>query len=64
MSLASIGDSLDRYLLRLNEIIESCRIVYGMQDKVLIYGFFDGTLFLFVRCYSFIGIELTVDRHR
>ena len=26
--LSYIGDSLDRYNLRLNEIIESCRIVY------------------------------------
>ena len=28
--LASNSDCLDRYLLRFNEMIESCRIIYGI----------------------------------
>jgi len=28
--IASNGDCLDRYLLRFNEMIESCRIIYGI----------------------------------
>lgn len=30
ISYPSIGDCLDRYILRFNEIIESCRIIYGL----------------------------------
>jgi len=30
ISLASNSDCLDRYLLRFNEMIESCRIIYGI----------------------------------
>ena len=30
ISYPSIGDCLDRYILRLNEIIESCRIIHGL----------------------------------
>ena len=30
ISYPSIGDCLDRYILRLNEIIECCRIIYGL----------------------------------
>lgn len=28
--LSSIGDCPDRYILRFNEMIESCRIIYGL----------------------------------
>jgi NADH-quinone oxidoreductase subunit D len=27
--ISLIGDSLDRYVLRMNEIVESCRLIYG-----------------------------------
>ena len=30
ISYPSIGDCLDRYIPRFNEIIESCRIIYGL----------------------------------
>lgn len=34
--LASIGDCLDRYILRFNEILESCRIVYGCMIYLIL----------------------------
>lgn len=33
--LTSIGDCMDRYLLRVNEIIESCRIIYAVAYLIL-----------------------------
>ena len=33
--ISSIGDCLDRYVLRLNEIIESCRIIYTVIYQLL-----------------------------
>ena len=32
---SAIGDSLDRYILRFNEIIESCRIIYALLYIIL-----------------------------
>ena len=43
--ISSIGDCLDRYLLRLNEIIESCRIIYAV-----IYPLLGSVNFI---CYSY-----------
>ena len=45
--LASNSDCLDRYLLRFNEMIESCRIIYGILYLWLV----DHLRFSF-RCYS------------
>lgn len=28
--ISSIGDCMDRYLIRINEIVESCRIIYAV----------------------------------
>ena len=42
---SSIGDCMDRYLLRINEIIESCRIIYVMLF-ILLNSFT-------YNCYSF-----------
>ncbi len=33
--ISSIGDCMDRYLIRLNEIVESCRIIYAVLYIVL-----------------------------
>ena len=37
---ASIGDCPDRYIPRFNEIIESCRIIYGLFYIILSIYFF------------------------
>lgn len=39
ISYPSIGDCLDRYIPRFNEIIESCRIIYGLL-VILLSGYF------------------------
>lgn len=33
--ISSIGDCMDRYLLRINEIVESCRIIYSIIYMLL-----------------------------
>lgn len=38
--LASIGDCPDRYILRFNEMIESCRIIYGLLYDILCSFFY------------------------
>lgn len=40
ISYPSIGDCLDRYIPRFNEIIESCRIIYGLFYILLSAYFF------------------------
>ena len=48
ISYPSIGDCLDRYILRFNEIIESCRIIYGLfyisiaSSTITHYSMFSG----------------------
>jgi len=39
--LSSNGDCIDRYLLRFNEILESCRIIYSIIWHCLIMGSFN-----------------------
>jgi len=48
--ISSIGDCLDRYVLRINEIIESCRIIYAVIYPLL--GSFN-----FI-CYSYLIMYL------
>lgn len=44
--LASIGDCPDRYILRYNEMIESCRIIYSILYHILSsFFYFDYSLF-------------------
>jgi len=47
---SSIGDCPDRYVLRLNEIIESCRIIYAIP-----YPLFNSFSFI---CYSIFNTTL------
>ena len=42
ISYPSIGDCLDRYIPRFNEIIESCRIIYGLL-VILLSAYFYST---------------------
>lgn len=49
-----VGDSLDRYLLRLNEIIESCRILY-----IILHTIFN--LYLFNYSLNSIIMELLIS---
>ena len=42
ISYPSIGDCLDRYIPRFNEIIESCRIIYGLF-YILLSAYFYST---------------------
>ena len=47
--VSSTGDSLDRYALRLNEIIEACRIIYALAFPLL------------ASCHSFVAsLSLTI----
>jgi NADH:ubiquinone oxidoreductase subunit D len=33
--IAYNGDSFDRYVIRFNEMIESCRIIYGISNIIV-----------------------------
>ena len=54
--ISSNGDCLDRYILRLNEIIESCRIIYGIIYLLLIS--FNITCFSY---YNYYLMELLIE---
>ena len=55
ISYPSIGDCLDRYIPRFNEIIESCRIIYGLF-YILLSAYFYSTL-----CSFSIIMELLIE---
>ena len=57
ISYPSIGDCLDRYIPRFNEMIESCRIIYGLF-YILLCSYFYLYFGFFILCIIVILIIL------